>query len=52
MKTSATLRDSTWAQFLNKYQLFVEHVAYKQLAGVTHLGGDRENLKSPRTSKP
>jgi hypothetical protein len=43
----ATLRDSTWAQFLNKYQLFVECVSYEQLAADAQLGGDRENLKSP-----
>lgn len=37
----ASLRDSTWKTFLNKYQLFAESVSFEQLAGDVQLKDKR-----------
>jgi len=42
----AALRDSTWAEFLNDYQLLVDCVSYEQLARDRQLGGDQDHLRS------
>ena len=42
----AALRDSTWAEFLHDYQLFVDCVSYEQLARDRQLGGDQDHLRS------
>ena len=42
----AALRDTTWADFLNRFQLFVECVSYEQLALDRQLGGDQTQLRS------
>lgn len=41
----ASLRDSTWKEFLNEYQLYAECCSYEQLARDRQLGGDGEHLK-------
>jgi hypothetical protein len=43
----ATLRDSTWADFLHEYQLFVESVSYEELPRDRQLGGDHNHLRTP-----
>jgi len=43
----AALRDSTWADFLTKHQLFAECYSYEQLARDRQLGGEGEYLKRP-----
>jgi hypothetical protein len=43
----ASLRDTSWAKFLNDFQLLVESVSYEQLAGDAQLGGERHHLKNP-----
>lgn len=43
----AALRDSTWKQFLQEYELFVDCVSYEQLAGDQRLGGDHKTLMYP-----
>ncbi len=42
----AALRDSTWKDFLNKYQLFVECLSYEQIANDRQLGGNESYLRS------
>ncbi len=43
----ASLRDTTWARFLNDHQLLVECLSYEELANDSQLGGDRSRLKNP-----
>jgi superfamily II DNA/RNA helicase len=43
----ASLRDTTWARFLNDYQLLVESLSYEELANDSQLGGDKAHLKNP-----
>jgi hypothetical protein len=43
----AALRDSTWRDFLNRFQLFVTCVSYEQLARDRQLGGDTDYLHNP-----
>ncbi len=43
----ASLRDTTWARFLNEHQLLVECVSYEQLANDLQLDGDVSHLKNP-----
>jgi len=42
----ATLRDSEWAKFINRFQLFVECVSYEELARDRQLEGQYTHLKS------
>jgi superfamily II DNA/RNA helicase len=42
----AALRDSTWAKFLNRFQLYVTCVSYEQLAADRRLGGDADHLEN------
>jgi hypothetical protein len=42
----AALRDSTWADFLHRYQLFVECVSYEELARDRQFGGEFSHLRS------
>lgn len=41
----ASLRDSTWADFLDRFQLFAECVSFEQLARDRQLSGDESHLK-------
>jgi len=41
----ASLRDSTWQNFIDEYELFIDCVSYEELARDQQLGGDRDNLK-------
>ena len=44
----AALRDSTWHDFLNRFQLFVTCVSYEELAGDRQLGGTGSDcLRNP-----
>jgi len=43
----ASLRDTSWAKFLNDFQLLVDSVSYEQLASDAQLGGDFNHLKNP-----
>jgi len=43
----ASLRDSTWQEFLNRFQLMVDSVSYEELANDTQLGGAKRHLKNP-----
>ncbi len=40
----AALRDSTWREFLHRFQLFVECVSYEELANDAQLGGTQRHL--------
>lgn len=40
----ASLRDTTWKEFLNRFELFAEHVSYEQLANDRQLGGEQKHL--------
>jgi hypothetical protein len=42
--TPAALRDSTWKDFLNRFQLFVTCVSYEELARDSRLGGSGDYL--------
>jgi hypothetical protein len=42
----AALRDSTWKEFLTRFQLFVECVSYEELANDVQLGGGQPHLRS------
>src|SRR5262249_27622807 len=42
----ATLRDSTWRDFLDRFQLFVTCVSYEELARDRQLGGDGNYLRA------
>jgi hypothetical protein len=41
----AALRDSTWREFLHRFQLFVECVSYEELANDQQLGGAHRHLQ-------
>ena len=41
----ASLRDTTWTEFLNRYQMFAECVGYEELANDSQLAGKQTNLK-------
>ena len=41
----ATLRDGTWARFVDAHQLFLESISYEELANDAQLGGTRSYLK-------
>lgn len=41
----ASLRDSSWDEFIQRYQLFVECLSYEQLANDVQLGGESQHLK-------
>ena len=43
----AALRDSTWKDFLNRFQIFVECCSYEELANDRQLGGTYQHLNSP-----
>lgn len=43
----AALRDSEWAKFLHRFQLFAECVSYEELARDVQLGGEYSHLRSP-----
>lgn len=43
----AALRDSEWAKFLHRFQLFAECVSYEELARDVQLGGQNSHLRSP-----
>jgi hypothetical protein len=45
--TPASLRDSTWHAFLNRYQLFVENVSYQQLAADAQIGTTDPSTRQP-----
>ncbi len=40
----AALRDSTWKEFLHRFQMFVDCVSYEELANDQQLGGDHRHL--------
>jgi len=40
----AALRDSTWREFLHRFQMFVECVSYEELANDAQLGGAHRHL--------
>lgn len=42
----ATLRDGTWARFINRFMLGVEVISFEQLANDVNLGGTQHQLKS------
>lgn len=42
----AALRDSTWKEFIHRFQLFVECVSYEELARDKQLGGQHTHLQS------
>lgn len=41
----ATLRDGTWARFIDTHQLYLETISYEELANDVQLGGERPYLK-------
>ncbi len=43
----ASLRDTTWAGFLNVHQLLVECLSFEELANAVQLGGYSGHLKNP-----
>ncbi len=43
----ASLRDSTWRDFLDRFQLYVTCVSYEELARDRQLGGDGDYLRNP-----
>lgn len=44
----AALRDSTWKQFIAKYQLFIECVSYEELASDLQFAGVRPSATQPK----
>lgn len=42
----AALRDSTWKEFIHRFQLYVECVSYEELARDRQLGGEQSHLQS------
>ena len=42
----ASLRDTTWARFLNDHQLLVECLSYEELANDAQLGGEHSHLQN------
>lgn len=42
----ASLRDTTWKEFLHRFQLLAECVSYEELANDTQLGGEKRHLQS------
>ncbi len=43
----AALRDTTWAKFLNDFQLLVECLGFEELARDAQLGGEGRHLRNP-----
>lgn len=42
----AALRDSTWKEFIHRFQLYVECISYEELARDRQLGGQQTHLQS------
>lgn len=42
----ASLRDTTWKEFLHRFELLAECVSYEELANDAQLGGDKGRLQS------
>ena len=42
----ASLRDTTWREFLNRFQLLAECVSYEELANDQQIGGESRKLKN------